>query len=264
MLELNLLEAGETDTHHLISEDDAQVSFDLSQSLKNATDGSRFRIELKPSSSLPTQVIFIKTLTGKMLTIRCLQSDTIVEIKTRVQIQEGISPDHQRLIFSGKQLEDDRTLTDYNISNENVLYLVLRLRKPVIRLKSINNQVINHVNVSIELDPHIWILSSLYPNPSMTDRKNFVQWNNMNVYPDGKIIFEKNLEMTNRLYPLINDENEYRMLFWEALTTTSSYNFIQQENVCVPRDDFSRILNYLLKKMTFSSEDRDVSLLIIL
>jgi hypothetical protein len=63
---------------------------------------------------------------------------------------------------------------------------------------------------------------------------------------------------------LINDENEYRMLFWEALTTSSSYNFIQQENVCVPRDDFGRVLNYLLKKMTFSSEDRDVSLLIIL
>ncbi len=52
--------------------------------------------------------------------------------------------------------------------------------------------------------------------------------------------------------------------FWEALTNNSSYNFFQQENLCVPRHDFGRILNYLFKKMTFSSEDRDVSLFIIL
>jgi hypothetical protein len=50
------------------------------------------------------------------------------------------------------------------------------------------------------------------------------------------------------------------MLFWEAITNTSSFDCIQQENLCVPRNDFGRVLNYLLKKMTFSSEDRDVSL----
>jgi hypothetical protein len=104
-------------------------------------------------------------------------------------------------------------LTDYSIPNESILHLVLRLRKPVIRLKSINNQVIKHVNVSIELDPKMWILSNFYPNPSITDRKNFIQWNNMNVYPDGKIIFEKDTKMTHQYYPLIDDENEYRMLF---------------------------------------------------
>jgi len=52
----------------------------------------------------------------------------------------------------------------------------------------------------------------------------------MNVYPDGKIIFEKNAYPIDRLYPLIDDEKEYRMLFWETFTITSSDNLIQQEN----------------------------------
>jgi hypothetical protein len=193
MVELNLFGLEEVSTHHLISEENPQISFNISQSLTNTTDGSHFRIEPKPPSSLPVQVIFIKTSTGKLLTIDgCLPSDTIEMIHARIQIAEGIPIDQQRLIFDCKQLQSDRTLADYNILSESILHLILRLRKPVIRLKSINNQVINNVNVSIELDSDMWILSSLYPNPSIIDRKNFVQWNNMNVYPDGKIIFEKN------------------------------------------------------------------------
>ncbi|CAF0885258.1 unnamed protein product [Rotaria sordida] len=261
MVQLELLQSEEANTHHIIPEENAQVSYDLSHSFTNANDGSHFRIEPKPSSPLPTEVVFIKTLTGRMITINVsIKMDTIAIIKERVQMKEGIPTDEQRLILNGKQLEDNRTLADYKVSNESTLHLILRLRKPVIRLKSINNQVINHVHISVELDPHMWILSSLYPKPSITDGKRFVQWNNMNVYPDGKIIFEeneKNTYMIDRPYPLIDDEKEYRILFWEAFTTTSSSNFIQQENLCVPRRDFGRILNHLLKKMTLSSEDRD-------
>ncbi|CAF3372021.1 unnamed protein product, partial [Rotaria sp. Silwood2] len=262
MIELELVQPEEVDTHHVvIPEGNAQVSFDLAHSFTNANDGSHFRIEPKLSSFLPTDVIHVKCLTGKMIPINvCIKTDTIAVIKERVQMKEGIPVEQQRLILSGKELVDNRTLADYNASNGSMLHLVLRLRKPVIRLKSINNQVINHVHVSIELDPHMWILSSLYPKPSVKHEKNFVQWNNMNVYPDGKIIFEENEKdtyMIDRLYPLIDDEKEYRMLFWEAFTTSSSCNFIQQENLCVPRRDFGRILNYLLKKMTISSEDRD-------
>ena len=200
-------------------------------------------------------------LTGRKVAITgCYPTDTIPAIKERIQLIEGIPPDQQQLIRKGTQLEDNRTLSDYRIEDNELLHLVLRLRKPVIRLRSINNQVIKHVNVSITLDSNIWIFSSLYPIPSVTDGKNFVQWNNMNVHPDGKISFEKEIEVKERLYPSIGEEKEYRMLFWEALTTTSVDNLIQQEYLCVPRNDFARILNYLLKKMTFSSEDRDVSL----
>ncbi|XP_078410464.1 polyubiquitin-B-like isoform X2 [Cetorhinus maximus] len=176
--------------------------------------------------------IFLKNDKGKTSTYDVLPSESVQDFRARVQRQEGVPASQQRLVCEGKQLEDGRTLADYNIQPESTIFLMLRLRGGMrLRVKFMTGEVIE-----LDIDPSIQVSAlkkMIYERTKVSHfrQRLVVQNGNTEELQDSRRLSDYNVSPSHEVMLIVKNEERMQIFLKNDKGKTSTYDVLPSESV---------------------------------